>query len=194
MEQSRHDQTLAIAGPQAPPPAAMAIVGALAAHRALADQAIERVAHALGAAIALQGAAAAFDKTDYYAREMGPNLQRTFFALDALMGPDELVALKQLTWQTEQHFARQGCRQVNLDAGYLDATKVVLASFKVGPQKLYLGQAVWADLVLYFRDGAYGPLPWTFPDLRDDTHASFFLAARRQYKALLRQARHGQTG
>jgi hypothetical protein len=68
---------------------------------------------------------------------------------------------------------------------------VVLASFKSGPHKLYLGRFVWADMVLYYRDRRFEPLPWSFPDLRSNRHAPFFLEARGRYKALLRQWRAG---
>ena len=48
----------------------------------------------------------------------------------------------------------------------LDFFKAVLASFKEGPQKIYIGDGVYADPVLMYQDGEWIILPWTFPDFR----------------------------
>jgi hypothetical protein len=173
-------------GPRDPPPPVLVIVGALAADAQLEQAAVEALGERFGG-VALQGRPVPFDKTRYYEAEMGPGLTRTFYGLGGLVAANSLVELKLTAWEVEQRYQRDGRRRVNLDIGTLDATRVILASFKSGPQKLYLGQGVWADLVLFFHDGAYGPLPWTFPDLRDDTHASFFRAARSTYKQLKRR-------
>jgi hypothetical protein len=168
----------------------LVIVGTLTSSIELGEAALGELAeHFGGVELAVAGDTVPFARTDYYEPEMGADLVRWYACLDELMPPERLVELKQLTWQLEQHHCRDGHRLVNLDPGYLDLFKVVLASFKHGPQKLYLGSGVWADPVLYFRDGAYRELPWTFPDLRGGDHAAFFAAARELYKTLLRRQR-----
>ena len=102
------------------------------------------------------------------------------------MPPEQLATLKREIWAIEKQFSVAGKRCVNLDPGFLDMNKVVLASFKPGPQKLYLGNGVWADTVLFYENGAFTPLPWTFPDLRAGAYAPFFTEARSQYKKRLR--------
>lgn len=181
-------------GPREEAPPVLPIVGLLAADTALAEQTVERFAAAYGG-IAERGAWVPFDRTDYYQPELGAGLQRCYLACASLVEPEPaaLIALKEHAWRLEQQLAAEdGRRRVNLDPGTLDATRVVLASFKVGPQKLYAGQRVWADLVLWFSRGAYQPLPWTFPDLRGPEHWPFFAAARAHYKGLLRAWRKGR--
>jgi hypothetical protein len=128
----------------------------------------------------------AFDRTDYYEPEMGPGLTRVFASLGLLVAPTELVEIKHAAFAVEQRFEAGGRRRVNLDPGYLDGAKVVLASFKPGPYKLYLGRAVWADTVLYHAGGRFQPLPWTFPDLQAGPHVEFLSSCRARYRQLLR--------
>lgn len=175
-------------GPRPAPPPALVILGVLAGDPGRARQVAERLGATHGG-VALQGPIVPFDETDYYAPEMGPGLVRFYCAFRRLLPAERLPDLKTAAWELEQEHLVQGRRTVNLDPGYLDHTRVVLASFKHGPQKLYLGRGVWADLVLFYQDGRWTRLPWTFPDLRGGAHAPFFVQARRRYRELLREAR-----
>lgn len=177
-------------GPRELPPPCLVVLGVLASDVGLGREVAGRFAARYGG-VALWGEPAPFDATVYYEAEMGAGLQRLYCASAELVPAEGLVALKQHAWEVEQGEIRAGRRRVNLDPGLLDHTKVVLASFKTGPQKLHLGEGVWADMVLYYSHGAYGPLPWTFPDLRGSDHARFFAEARQLYKERLRSAGTG---
>ncbi|MFH1131396.1 MAG: DUF4416 family protein [Pseudomonadota bacterium] len=173
-------------GPQAEPPASLIVMGMLANDLALARKAAEFFGKNFGD-VDLLGEPKPFDQTCYYEPEMGPGLNRVFCSFNHLATLQQLPQLKHLAWETEKQFSVDNQRTVNLDPGLLDHSKVILASFKPGPQKLYLGDRVWADMVLYFADGSFGPLPWTFPDLRGEDHSVFFTNARTRYKAILRK-------
>lgn len=179
-------------GPREAPPDALVVLGVLSNDEALIVEAAERFGAELGG-VDLWGDDVPFDQTDYYAPEMGERLQRRYCSFATLHPADDLATLKWRAWEIEGRYAAGQGRPVNLDAGMLDYTKVVLASFKHGPQKLYLGRQVWADMVLFYDHGAFAPLPWTFPDLKDGRHLPFFAKARQRYKALLRQ-RRGLSG
>ncbi|MBI4411698.1 MAG: DUF4416 family protein [Deltaproteobacteria bacterium] len=123
-----------------------------------------------------------FNQTDYYAPEMGPDLQRTFFVLKKLVGGDELARFKQGTVQVEEaFFSVSGKRSVNLDPGYLDAVKVVLASTKNGGHKIALTSRIYADLVLDYFKGEFRPFDWTFPDFKSGLYFPLLEKIRRLY-------------
>jgi len=137
--------------------------------------------------LALRGAAHPFDRTDYYAPEMGEGLQRLLVAFSVLVPPTWLVPAKHEAARLEDILRTDGKRRVNIDVGYLDLYKVVLASWKHRGHKLYLDQGVWGDLTLTFAKGAYRPLEWTFPDFRTGLYDTELHAMREAYKAQLRE-------
>jgi hypothetical protein len=127
-----------------------------------------------------------FDLTDYYLAEMGPGLQRRLLAFEQLVSPETICAAKLFCFVLEKALSRDGRRRVNLDAGYLDHNKVVLASFKKAGQKIYLEEGIYADLVARYKAGRYQPFEWTFPDFKAGRYDAELAAIRRQYLEQLR--------
>lgn len=128
-----------------------------------------------------------FDMTDYYAGEMGPLLSRHFVTFEPLGNPDRLADLKHQANEIEETLVLAGNRTVNIDVGYLDLHKLVLASTKEGPRKIYLRDGIWADMTLHYAKGAFHSFPWTFPDFASGRYDGVFLRIRECYKIQLRQ-------
>ncbi|MCK4351506.1 MAG: DUF4416 family protein [Candidatus Krumholzibacteria bacterium] len=129
-----------------------------------------------------RGTAHQFDVSDYYEDEMGPSLKRLLVSFEPLESPTKLVRIKLDTTVIEEQFSADSGRSVNIDPGYMDYHKVVLASFKQGPQKIYLDDGVYADPVMLFQHGDFMPLPWTFPDFKAGYYAGDLTAIRKIYK------------
>ena len=130
-----------------------------------------------------------FDSTDYYQDEMGSGLYRIFLSIKGLYPVEQSLSLKNETNSWENKWKEAGKRTLNLDPGYLDLHKVVLLSGKEGPQKIYLGDGIWADLNLIRKAGRFEALPWTFPDLRESRYHSFFERVRENLKLDLKSIR-----
>lgn len=131
-----------------------------------------------------------FEVTNYYEEEMGPGLKRAFFSFLYLIDPGKLSSIKVKTNRLEEEFSHEGKRRVNLDPGYLDFFKIVLASGKFSGQKIYLGQGVYADLTLYY-DKGWKPYNWGFPDFRAGTYDRIFTKIRGIYKRQCRNMCQG---
>lgn len=130
-----------------------------------------------------------FDQTDYYREEMGVDLQRQLISFAKLRSPEELAAAKVRCNEIEETMSSAGKRTVNLDIGYLDHNKIVLASVKGLGQKIYLSQGIYADLVARYGHGRYQPFEWTFPDFKDGRYDFDLAHIRQRYLEQLKHAR-----
>jgi hypothetical protein len=119
---------------------------------------------------------------------MGEDLIRLYVAFDSLRGIAELAAVKHTTNRLESRWAAApGQRRVNLDPGYVDLAKVVLASTKDYTHRLYIGAGIFAEVTLHYRQRGFQPWEWTYPDYRLPVTLAFFNQLRASYKAQLRQ-------
>ena len=134
-----------------------------------------------------------FSVTDYYAAEMGSPINRVFICHEPLIGPEEIVRIKLETNRMEDQLVVDGKRKVNLDPGYMDTCKVILASAKYNGQKIYMARGIYADLTLYYEKGSFHPYPWSFPDFKSGLYNRPFLRIRELYKAQLKEMRRGKT-
>ena len=121
-----------------------------------------------------------FDATDYYDTEMGSDLQRRLVGFERLVSPEILAEAKLECNQIELDLSVDDRRRVNLDIGYLDHNKIVLASLKPAGQKIYLTRGIYADLIARYRGGRYCPFEWTFPDFRDGRYDPELTALRQR--------------
>lgn len=120
-----------------------------------------------------------FDFTRYYEREMGPGLRKTLVLYREPRDPSRLPSVKRSTCELERSLAApDGRRRVNLDPGYLTPAKVVLATTKDFAHRLYLGDAIYGEVTLSARGGAFQPHPWTYPDFRQETVRQFLWRGR----------------
>jgi hypothetical protein len=135
-----------------------------------------------------------FDVSNYYEAEMGPNLRRRLISFRNLEMPNKLPDYKILTNAIEMRLAKEGSRLVNVDIGYLDDNKVVLASCKKAGQKIYLTAGIWADMIARYKQGRYQPFEWSFLDFKDGRYDEDLLKIRALYMQQLRQWRKQREG
>jgi len=166
--------------PREPEPVKL-LHGILYADEERLQRAKEKLSEQFGA-IDYYSPAFPFQVTDYYAAEMGLPLWRLFVSHEPLIQPNQLAAIKLLTNKIESELTIAGSRTVNIDAGYMDVGKVVLASAKYNVQKIYLDHGIYADLTLYYEKGRFHPYPWSFPDFRSSEYNRAFSMIHERYK------------
>jgi hypothetical protein len=148
----------------------------------------------LWGAMDCEGSDREFDVTGYYRDEMGEPLYRRIMSFEKLEDPTLLVSMKLACNDIEDALRVSGKRTVNCDAGYLDHNKVVLASAKEAGQKIYIDKGIYADLAGRYKDGAYRPFEWSFPDFKDNRYGQELLAIRALYLSQLKALRRVQNG
>ncbi len=162
----------------------------LAADTALFNQATVRLEATYGR-IDLESPIFAWETTDYYRAEMGGHLLRRFVTFEQLITPEDLIRLKLEANELECTFAAppspDSPRRVNLDPGYIDATKLVLASTKAQAHRLYLSRGIYAEVTLLYHHAAYHPFVYTYTDYRWPETYAFLKQVRRKYLQQLRE-------
>ena len=123
-----------------------------------------------------------FDITDYYENEMGSGLKRKFISFINLIESQKLSEIKRLSNIIEEYYLKENGRSINLDPGYMDMDKFILASAKYGRQKIYLDKGIYADPTLYFFKKEFHAYAWSFPDFSSGMYNEYFLKVRVQYK------------
>jgi hypothetical protein len=128
-----------------------------------------------------------FDWTDYYAREMGDPLTRSFVYGTRLASRDALVRIKLATNEIEDALARaDGTRRINLDPGIMSPENFVLATTKNHAHRIYLGEGIFAEVTLRYRKNGFEPLDWTYPDYRSEQIREALNRLRAEYMGWLR--------
>lgn len=127
-----------------------------------------------------------FDRTKYYAREMGWPLHRRFVSFERLIRPLSIVETKRKTTHIENDHLLDGKRQINIDPGYMSLERLVLATGKNYSHRIYLSKGVYADLSLIFHKGSFAPLQWTYKDYASPEIIALFNDLRERYKRQLR--------
>ena len=134
-----------------------------------------------------------FDEfTDYYEPSMGRVLYKQLWAFRNLWNPENLADLKIATNGFEDEYARrqQGAgsveRPLNLDPGYIDLGKLVLASTKDHSHRIYLRDGIFAEVTLIYTQKTWQKLPWTYPDYQSPDYHEFLNKSRNHLHAELR--------
>ncbi|MEK7275450.1 MAG: DUF4416 family protein [Candidatus Desantisbacteria bacterium] len=149
------------------------IIGMLSSSVELFESSQERLEQEFGS-VSFCSSILPFTFTQYYTPEMGENLKRRFISFSSPILPEELARIKLLTNSIEQEFAANDKRMINLDPGYLNTAKLVLATTKDHSHRIYLGNGIYAEITLKFVAGTFCPWEWTYPDYRTTEYIDIF--------------------
>ncbi len=125
-----------------------------------------------------------FDMTEYYVDQAGPNMVRQFLAFANLIDPGRLAAIKHETNRAEQALAKSldtpYPRPVNFDPGFIEPSKLVLASTKNFAHRIYIGDHMYAEVTLTYNKGRWDSFPFTFPDYKSGRYDTFLSKVRQR--------------
>jgi hypothetical protein len=171
--------------PQRPEPVKL-VAGLLAVTQAQLEEAAAALGERFGP-IDASSETSTWAHSTYYATEMGDHLLRRFLSCEQFVAPGKLAGIKQLTTEMETHWRSGGGRCVNIDPGYLTATKLVLASTKDAAHRVYLSGGIYAEVTLLFQHGSFQGQAHTYPDYAAADAVAFFNRVRATYLAQLRR-------
>ena len=128
-----------------------------------------------------------FNHTQYYEKEFGQGLLRKFLSFKKLIPPEKLAQIKIITNKIEARLSKQGRRQINIDPGILNLSKIILASTKDYKHRIYLASGIYAEVTLYYQNKSFQSWEWTYPDYKTPEYIQIFNQIRDIYS---RQIKH----
>ena len=127
----------------------------------------------------------------FYEKEMGSRLLRRFLSFAPLISPGNLAEIKLQTQRVEDKYRHKTGnstgRRVNLDPGYVEAGKVVLASTKNAGHRIYLHSGIYGEATLLYYDSAFHAGSYTYPDYLWPQTLAFLTSLRLVYLDQLRE-------
>lgn len=123
-----------------------------------------------------------FPQGHYYEEEMGKNLRRSFISFKKIFEPYRLAEFKKFSVAIEQSLVQNNRRTINIDPGYVDLFKMVLASNKGGGQKVAVAQDIYAHTLLRYEKNEWRDFPWTFPDFKSKQYHEDLSKVRTELK------------
>ncbi|MBN2726877.1 DUF4416 family protein [Candidatus Mcinerneyibacteriota bacterium] len=128
-----------------------------------------------------------FTVTDYYRDELGEEIYKGFLFFDRFISMESIADIKIETNGLEKELSPSGEKRIiNLDPGYLDLAKVVLATTKDRAHRLYLKDGIYGEVEYTYQKDSYVPSPWAYPDYYQESYIILFNEMRRYYHNRLR--------
>ncbi len=126
--------------------------------------------------------------SNYYDEEIGGEGMRVILSFRDTVEPNRQAEIKRFTNRIEAIFSTKGNRQINLDPGFINHGRLMLATTKKAGFRIPLSDGIYTELTLFWARGAWQKLPWTYRDYQSERVQRFITKVRRKY---LEQRKNG---
>lgn len=121
------------------------------------------------------------DFSTYYDGELGGEGLRRIYSFDRLIDPAEQAEIKEFTNALEAKLSIDGKRKINLDPGFLNHGRLLLATTKATGFRIPLKRGIYTELTLFYARGKWNKLPWTYRDYQSELVQKFLSSVRKKY-------------
>lgn len=119
----------------------------------------------------------------YYDEEIGGEGFRRIYSFKRCVDASRQADIKELTNTIETDLSCDGKRQINLDPGFINHGRLMLATTKGAGFRIPLSRGIYTELTLFWARGGWQKLPWTYRDYQSEQVQSFITEVRRKYLA-----------
>ena len=158
------------------------IVGVIYNDPEIYDRAIKMLTDAFGP-IEDESERFSFSKefSSYYDEEIGGEGMRVILSFRDTVEPDRQAEIKKATNEMERQLSRDGNRLINLDPGFINHGRLMLATTKEAGFRIPLSDGIYTELTLFWARGAWQKLPWSYRDYQSERVQSFITRVRAKY-------------
>ncbi len=123
----------------------------------------------------------------YYDDEIGGEGLRRIYSFKDTVDPARQADIKIRTNEIEAEFAIDGKRRINLDPGFINHGRLMLATTKETGFRVPLKDGIYTELTLFWARGGWQKLPWTYRDYQSERVQKFITEVRRTYLSQRKQ-------
>ncbi len=123
------------------------------------------------------------DFSTYYDEEIGGEGFRRIYSFKETVDPSRQADIKIRTNEIEAELSVEGNRKINLDPGFINHGRLLLATTKETGFRIPLKDGIYTELTLFWARGGWQKLPWTYRDYQSERVQKFITDVRRTYLA-----------
>lgn len=117
----------------------------------------------------------------YYDGELGGEGMRRIYSFKETVDASRQAEIKEFTNSVEAELSVDGARRINLDPGFINHGRLMLATTKPAGFRIPLARGIYTELTLYYARGAWQRLPWTYRDYQSERVQRFITEVRESY-------------
>ena len=117
----------------------------------------------------------------YYDEEIGGEGLRRIYSFKRCVDASRQAEIKEMTNAIESDFSKDGKRLINLDPGFINHGRLMLATTKGAGFRIPLARGIYTELTLFWARGGWQKLPWTYRDYQSERVQKFITEVRRVY-------------
>lgn len=164
------------------------IIGVIYHEKEILDRAIEILTREFGEIEAVSEEFSFSEEfSTYYDEEIGGEGLRRIYSFKELVDPARQADIKTRTNEIEAEFSTDGNRKINLDPGFINHGRLLLATTKETGFRIPLANGIYTELTLFWARGGWQKLPWTYRDYQSERVQKFITDVRHTYLAQRRK-------
>lgn len=125
--------------------------------------------------------------SDYYDEELGGEGLRRIYSFKDTVAPDRQAEIKELTNDIEKRLSVDVKRKINLDPGFINHGRLMLATTKAAGFRVPLKNGIYTELTLFYARGGWHKFPWSYRDYQSERVQRFLTEVREKYLAARRE-------
>ena len=119
--------------------------------------------------------------SDYYDGEIGGEGMRVILSFKETVAPERQAEIKTFTNNLEKKYSDGERRLINLDPGFINHGRLMLATTKETGFRIPLADGIYTELTLFWARGGWQRFPWTYRDYQSERVQSFLTRVRSAY-------------
>ena len=121
------------------------------------------------------------DFSTYYDEEIGGEGLRRIYSFKETVEPSRQAEIKKRTNEIEREFSVDGKRLINLDPGFINHGRLMLATTKNAGFRIPLADGIYTELTLFYARGEWHKFPWSYRDYQSPRVQQFLTEVRHKY-------------